>query len=139
MSRYCGTVPLKGSSMKSIALRSVACAALVAALALGAPAAAFAGSNTPTTTFQTLRAYQVAEHAYQAQLRAINVAFVQAVAVAKSNFEAALSVATSSSDRITARASMRFAIADATNTRANALTALGKAPVKPRRSNSSFH
>ena len=85
MPRYCGTVPLKGSSMKSIALRSIACAAMVATLALAAPVAAFAGSSAPTTTtFPTLRAYQVAEHAYHAQLKAINVAFVQAIALAKS-------------------------------------------------------
>lgn len=127
--------------MKSIALRSIVSAAMVATLALGAPVVAFAGPNaTPTTTsYSSLHAYQVAEHAYRAQLKAINHAFIEAILVAKSNFQSALAFATNSADRITARASMRLAIAEATSARARALTALGKPPVKPHRFGSSLH
>jgi hypothetical protein len=126
--------------MKRFAIRSIASAAMVATLALGTPVVAFAGNNTTTTTtFSSLHAYQTSEHAYRTQLKAINLAFIEAIAVAKSDYQSALATATSSADRITARAAMRLAIANATAARASALTALGKPPVKPHKFGSSFH
>jgi hypothetical protein len=115
---------------------------MVAALALGTPVAAFAGSNdstTTTATFPSLRTYQSSAHAYRTQLRAINLAFIEAIGVAKTDYQSALVSATSSSDRITARATMRLAIADATAARAAALTALGKPPLKPHKFGTSLH
>ena len=128
--------------MKRFAIRSIASAAVVATLALGTPVTAFAGNGAPTTTamsFSSLHAYQISVHAYRSQLKAINLTFIAAVRVAESNFQSAFAAATRSADRITARAAMRLAIANATAARATALTALGKPPVKPHKFGASLH
>lgn len=120
--------------MSRWAVRSMGALALVMSLALAAPTAAVAGSS-PTVTIAPLllKAYHVAERAYLTQLKTINATFSLAVATAKSNYVAALSVATSAANRITARAALHLAIVNATVARATALSSLGKAPVNPNR------
>jgi hypothetical protein len=127
--------------MNSLAQRTLASVAIVVTLALGTPALALAAgttTTTPTTTIvaktpviKTLRQYRAAEKLYLAQLKVINVTFVAAVATAKSNLAIAIGAASNSTQRISARATYRFAITEATINRSNALTLLGKPPVKP--------
>jgi hypothetical protein len=125
--------------MTSIAKRTIAAVAIVATLALGAPIAALAGTTTTTTivtkapVITTMKQWRAAEKLYLAKLKVINLTFLSAVAAAKLNLSTALSVATDSSDRISARATYRFAITEATIARSNALTLLGKAPEKPKK------
>ena len=119
------------------ATRSVAALAMVALLGLSAPAASFAGTtstttSTTTTVVSNMREYRSAEKNYLEQLKVINQTFEAAVKLAKSNFNAAMAVATNASDRITARAALRLAIANATSQRATSLIQLGKPPIKPR-------
>lgn len=122
--------------MKSIATRSIATVAIMAILALATPLAAFAGNSTrptgPTRAISALHVYQVAERHYRRELKGINHTFIAAIKRAKANYVLALSVATNSTQRITARAGYKLAIAEATVARANALGALGNPPVKPR-------
>jgi len=124
--------------MNRSAIRSVAALALVALLGLSAPVASFAGtttttSTTTTTVISTMREYRVAEKNYLEQLKVINQTFEAAVKLAKANFNIAMATATNSSDRITARAALRLAIANATSQRATSLIQLGRPPVKPHR------
>lgn len=122
--------------MKGFAARSVAAMAIMATLAVGTPLVSSADSSTSTTTttlvITTLKQYRAAEKLYLAKLKVINDTFVAAVDVAKANYAATISVATNSAERISARATMRLAIANATIARAGALIELGKAPVKPK-------
>jgi hypothetical protein len=113
----------------------------MATLAIGAPLASGAStvaatttSTTTTTTpaITTLKQYRAAEKVYLAKLKVINATFVAAVNVAKANYAATISVATNSAERISARATLRLAIANATIARAGALIELGAAPVKPK-------
>jgi hypothetical protein len=78
-----------------------------------------------------MKQYRAAEKLYLAKLKVINLTFLSAVAAAKLSLSTSLSVATNSSERISARATYRFAITEATINRSNALTLLGKAPEKP--------
>jgi hypothetical protein len=126
--------------MKGLAKRTVASVAIVAALAFGGPAAAFAGTTTTTTTttvvskapvITTLKQWRAADKLYQAKLKAINLTFLSAVATAKADLAASLGVATNSTERISARATYRFGITEATIARSNALSLLGKPPLKP--------
>jgi hypothetical protein len=125
--------------MKGLAQRTLASLAIVTALALGTPALAQAGVTSTTTTtvlakvsvITTMKQWKAADKVYLAKLKVINLTFLAAVATAKSNLASALSVATNSTQRISARATYRFAITEATIARSNALTVLGKAPVKP--------
>jgi hypothetical protein len=124
--------------MTSITKRTFATVAIVATLALGTPIAALAGTTTTTTTIvaktpviTTLKQWRAADKLYLAKLKVINLTFLSAVATAKLNLSTSLSVATNSSERISARATYRFAITEATIARSNALTQLGKAPEKP--------
>ena len=132
------STPLKGLDMKGLAARSVAAMAIMATLAVGTPLVSSADSSTSTTTttttlvITTLKQYRAAEKLYLAKLKVINDTFVAAVDVAKANYAATISVATNSAERISARATMRLAIANATIARAGALIELGKAPVKPK-------
>ena len=122
------------------ATRSVASLAIVAVMGLCAPAAAFAGTTTTTSSTTTtttvvsnMREYRAAEKNYLEQLKVINQTFEAAVKLAKTNFNVAMAAATNASQRITARAALRLAIANATGQRATSLTQLGKPPSKPRR------
>ncbi|HEY5262746.1 MAG TPA: hypothetical protein VIJ08_00595 [Acidimicrobiales bacterium] len=124
--------------MTSIAKRTIATVAIVATLALGTPIAALAGTATTTTTIvaktpviTTLKQWRAADKLYLAKLKVINLTFLSAVATAKLNLSTSLGAATNSSERISARATYRFAITEATIARSNALTLLGKAPKKP--------
>jgi len=125
--------------MTSIAKRTIATVAIVATLALGTPIAALAGTTPTTTTtivakttvITTLKEWRAADKLYLAKLKVINLTFLSAVAGAKLNLSTSLGVATNSTERISARATYRFAITEATIARSNALTLLGKAPVKP--------
>lgn len=126
--------------MKSLAKRTIASVAIVAALALGAPTLALAGPLTTTTTttvvaktvvYKTLKQWRAANKLYLAKLKVINLTFAGAVDTAKMNLSTSLSTATNSTERISARATYRYALAEATIARANALILLGKAPVKP--------
>jgi hypothetical protein len=127
--------------MKSLAKHTIASLAIVATLVLGTPALAMATSTTPTTTttivakttvITTLKQYRAALKLYRAELKVINLGFVSAVDTAKMNLSTSLDAARNSSERISARATYRFAITEATVARSNALTLLGKAPVKPK-------
>jgi len=123
--------------MKGLAKRTLATVAIVSALALGTPAAAFAGTTTTTTiaaktpVITTLKQWRAADKVYLANLKVINLTFLSAVATAKADLAASLSVATNSTQRISARATYRFAITEATIARSNALSLLGKPPLKP--------
>jgi hypothetical protein len=127
--------------MKSLAKHTIASLAIVAALALGTPAIAMAAPTTTTTTttlvakttiITTMKQYRAALKLYRAELKVINLTFLDACNTAKMNLTSALDAAKNSSERISARATYRFAITEATVARSNALTLLGKAPVKPK-------
>ena len=130
---------LERSDMTSIAKRTIATVAIVATLALGTPIAALAGTTPTTTTtivaktpaITTLKEWRAADKLYLAKLKVINLTFLSSVAEAKLNLSTSLGVATNSTERISARATYRFAITEATIARSNALTLLGKAPEKP--------
>jgi hypothetical protein len=123
--------------MKSLAKHTIASLAIAATLAFGAPAIAMASTTTTTTTtivakttvITTLKQYRAALKLYRAELKVINLAFLKAVDTAKMNLSTSLDAATNSTERISARATYRFAITEATVARSNALTVLGKAPV----------
>jgi hypothetical protein len=126
--------------MKGLAKRTIASVAIVAALGVGTPTLALAASTTSTTTttilaktpvIKTMKQWRSAEKLYLAQLKLINATFLAAVATAKMNLTAAIGSATTSTARISARATYRYAITEATIARSNALTILGKPPVKP--------
>ncbi len=122
-------------NVKRFVSRSVAAVAMFATLSVGIPALATAGTTSTATTtvvITTMRQYRAALKVYEAELNLINETFILAVSNAKATYAASLSGATSSSARISARSTYRSAIAAATLARATALTALGKAPVKPK-------
>jgi hypothetical protein len=128
--------------MTSITKRTIATVAIVASLALGAPVAALAGTTSTTTTttttivtktpvITTLKQWRAANKLYLAKLKVINLSFLAAVATAEMNLSASIGAATNATERISARATYRFAITEATIARSNALTVLGKPPAKP--------
>lgn len=123
--------------MKGLARRTIASVAILATLTLGTPALALAGTTTTTTivtktpVITTLKQYRAAEKLYLARLKVINLTFLAAVATAKANLASSLNAAVNSSQRISARATYRFALTEATIARSNALTQLGNPPVKP--------
>jgi hypothetical protein len=131
--------------MTSIAKRTIATVAIAALLAIGTPAVALAGTTTTTTTsstttttivtktpvIKTMKEWRAADKLYLAKLKVINLTFLAAVATAKMNLSASISAATNATARISARATYRFAITEATIARSNALTQLGKPPAKP--------
>ena len=124
--------------MKSLAQRTIASVAVVVTLALGTPALALAGTTTTASTvvaktpvIKNMRQYRAAEKLYLAELKVVNVTFLAAVAIAKANLASAIGAASNSTQRISARATYRFAITEATIARSNALALLGGPPVKP--------
>jgi hypothetical protein len=125
--------------MTSIVQRTIASVAIVAALAIGTPAVALADTSPTTTTtivaktpvIKTMKQWRAADKIYRAKLKVINLEFLSAVASAKLNLSDSLATATNASARITARATYRFAITEATIARSNALTLLGNPPLKP--------
>ena len=125
--------------MKGFAQRTIVSVAILATLTLGTPALALAGTTTTTTTtivaktpvITTMKQYRAADKLYLAQRKVINLTFLAAVATAKMNLASSLSGALNSSQRISARATYRFAVTEATIARSNSLTQLGNPPVKP--------
>ena len=119
--------------------RIVAGGAVVAMVVLGAPLVAGASTTTTTTlpattttiVYTTMKSWQAADQIYLAKRAAINETYLAALDTAQAAFEQAKATATNSAERITARATLRLAIAEATQERAASLVALGKAPVKP--------
>jgi hypothetical protein len=123
--------------MKGFAQRTIVSVAILATLTLGTPALALAGTTTTTTivaktpVITTMKQYRAADKLYLAQRKVINLTFLAAVATAKMNLASSLSGALNSSQRISARATYRFAVTEATIARSNSLTQLGNPPVKP--------
>jgi hypothetical protein len=119
--------------MTSIAKRTIAAVAIVVTLGVGTPVMALAGTTTTTTVpaITTLKQYHAAEKVYRAKLKDINLVFLAAVNAAKADLTLALDTATNSTQRISARATYRYEITEATIARANALSLLGNPPVKP--------
>jgi hypothetical protein len=129
--------------MKGLAQRTIASVAIMATMTFGTSALALAGTTTTSTAsttttivtktpvITTLKEYRAAEKLYLARLKVINLTFLAAVATAKATLASSLSGAQNSSQRISARATYRFAITEATIARSNALTLLGQPPVKP--------
>ncbi len=121
--------------MRNVAIRLIAPVAISVVLALGSSLVAGASVTTttsPAPAHSALHQYQVAKRHYFEELKVINYTFVAAIKTAKSNYALALATAKNSTERISARASFKLAIAEATVARANALVALGKLPAKPR-------
>jgi hypothetical protein len=125
--------------MKGLAKRTIASMAVLATLTFAAPALAGADVTTTTTTtvvtktpvIATTKEWHAADKLYLARLKVINLTFLSAVATAKMTLSTSLSSAQNSSQRISARATYRFAITEATIARSNALTQLGPPPPKP--------
>src|ERR1035441_3491198 len=63
-----GIVPLKGELMKIVTTRSFAALALVAAMGIGIPSVAYAGSTTTTTTTVPSASFLAAQKALEVQL-----------------------------------------------------------------------
>src|ERR1035438_3337442 len=63
-----GIVPLKGELMKIVTTRSFAALALVAAMGIGIPSVAYAGSTTTTTTTVPSASFIAAQKALEVQL-----------------------------------------------------------------------
>ena len=73
-----------------------------------------------------MKQWRAADKLYLAQLKVINLTFLAAVATAKMDLSTSLASATDATERISARATYRYAITEATIARSNALTILGK-------------
>jgi len=118
--------------MKNIAKRTIAGVAIVATLGFGTPVLAYAGTTTTASSvITTMKQWRVADRIYRQRLRAINIVFLAAVNTAKAHLALATGPTSTATERISARASYRYAITEATINRSDALSLLGKAPVKP--------
>jgi hypothetical protein len=119
--------------MTKFAKRAIAGMAIVATLGFGTPVLASAGTTTSATTtvITTMKQWRAADKIYREKLRQINIAFLAAVAAAKAELALATGPTSTANERISARASYRYAITEATINRSNALTLLGNPPVKP--------
>jgi hypothetical protein len=139
-----GLVPLKGVHMLKFTTRSVVVVAMIAGLAISAPAIATADTTTTTTTIVTAihkssdtpwKQWRKTENAYVAQLKVINRTFRATVDVARKEYWAAIKASKGSGNRQAARAAARAAltlsIANAMEARATALTTLGAPPAPP--------
>jgi hypothetical protein len=126
--------------MMGLAKRSVAAVAIVSMLILGAPVVALAAPTTTTTTapvITTMKQFRAAEKIYLFKARLINRTFLADIAAAKAGLTVSLDDATNSSQRISARATYRLAITQATVDRSNSLQLLGNPPLKPHRPDST--
>jgi hypothetical protein len=120
--------------MKSFLVRTALALCIAGTLALSAPMWASAGSppsKSASASASALRTYDRELAAYRASRNAIQLTFRASVASARATYAAALSVATSASERSTAQQAMVTAIIQAASARSAALTALGGPPVKP--------
>ena len=118
--------------MKCFLVRTAVALSIAGTLALSAPMLASAGSPpSKSATASALRTYDRELAAYRASRNAIQLTFRASVSSARATYAAALSVATSASERSTAQQAMVTAIIQAASARSAALTALGGPPVKP--------
>jgi hypothetical protein len=95
-------------------------------LALTTPVLASAGSSGPGTT--SSKGSKAAEAAYLAARHTIQVEFRAAVTQARTTYQSALAVATTSAQRSAARQVFEAAIIQAATNRSAALTLLGPDP-----------
>ena len=119
--------------MKSIATKSLAVVALVAAMGVSVPAVAFAASTTASTSntatastpWTTWRATWVT---YVQGIKAINATFHTSIGAARSTLQAALAASTTKADRQAAIAAFEVSAVAALNVRVAAITAAGDPP-----------
>lgn len=122
--------------MKSIATKSLAVVALVAALGVSIPAVAFANSTTTSTNttanastpWTTWRATWVT---YVQGLKSIDTTFHSSLESARSTLQAALAAATDKSERQAAIAAFDVSAAAALNAHVSGITAAGDPPPPP--------
>ena len=122
--------------MKSIATKSLAVAALVAAMGVSVPAVAFAASPTASssttaaasTPWTTWRATWVT---YVQGLKAINATFHSSMSTARATLQSALAASTTKAERQAAIAAFEVSAEAALNVRVAAITAAGDPPAPP--------
>jgi hypothetical protein len=119
--------------MKNLAARSITALALVGALGVSVPAAAYADSSSTTTTtapsaWTTWHATWVA---YANQLKAIRLSYRTSVASARLAYSTALASATTKAERQAARATLESALSADVSARVAAITAAGDPPAPP--------
>ncbi|HVA69911.1 MAG TPA: hypothetical protein VNF08_01135 [Acidimicrobiales bacterium] len=113
--------------MRRFTVRSLVALGVTLALGLSAPAIAFAGSRTGSTS---QKAFHQEKDAYLASRQAIQRAFQSAVGSARAIYRNALNKTTSSAQRSAARQALETAIIQAAAARSAALTALGNPPIR---------
>jgi hypothetical protein len=113
--------------MKKFISRSVTSLALVSMLGVAVPAVAFAGTvkTTHSSTSITAKGNEALMDTYQAQASVIRHTFKVSVDAAKATLKSALEAATTSADRITARAAFRTSMSAAVSVRKASFKALG--------------
>jgi hypothetical protein len=119
--------------MKKFSSQGLVALGVVAALGLGTPALAYAGTSpSGETQSKTLQHQSSTQHfeSYREKRQAIEYAFHSAVKAAQSAYSLAIAEATSSAQRNTALQIMESTINQAVTTRSAALTALGPPPEK---------
>jgi len=119
--------------MKNLAARSITALALVSALGVSIPAAAFADSSTTTTTVapSAWTTWHGTWVAYVNALKSINLSYRTSVDSAHLAYSTAMAAATTKTERQTARASLETALSAALTARVAAVTAAGDPPAPP--------
>jgi hypothetical protein len=124
--------------MKSIATKSLAVVALVAAMGVSIPAAAFADSTTTSTSTSTTASastpwttWRATWVTYVQGLKSINSTFHTAVQTARATLQSALAAATDKTDRQAAISAFEASVEAALNARVTAITAAGDPPPPP--------
>jgi len=128
--------------MKIKTIQSAAALSIVAAMGIGIPTAAFAGTPTTTTHMDTVTTttnvtstawttFRASWIAYVRGLQAINATYRASVRSARVSFDAIMDVATTRAERQAARAALDASLAAALNTRVAAITAAGDPPSPP--------
>jgi len=140
--------------MTSIAKRTIAAVAIVAILGLGTPVVALASTSSTTTTttssttttiatktpvITTMKQWRAADRLYLAKLKVINLTFLAAAATAKMNLSTSIGSASNATARISARATYRFAITEATIARFERPDAAGRATAETRQEARRHH
>jgi hypothetical protein len=123
--------------MKSIATKSIAVVALVAAMGVSIPAVAFAASGPSTSTSATASAstpwttWRATWVTYVQGLKSINATFHSSMESARSTLQAALAASTTKAERQTAITAFEASAETALNARVTAITAAGDPPPPP--------
>ena len=120
--------------MRGLTARIMVAGSLGVILALGAPVAAFADSNTTTTTTVPSSTnpssdWLNSENAFISHRHQVRMAYKQAVSTARLAFNAAISHAHGAQAKNAARAALLSAIANADAVQTSALAALGAGPL----------